>query len=224
MRHDFHGSWVASAVVVWLLAPATTVPGRAQTPSQWLDGETENTTWIGCFPYRVDWVTSQFTGYFGAPDGTSPRVGDVYYARVRVVRWDDTCPYSIEVPVEVLPPPHTQFAIDSSFPVLCYYTNAQGQRTDITPEQGCPQSSGPRSTHYYAFNPPRGGWELEPRSTLEIHIPLASSQPLGGSAANSYLKAAVKPLSWWEFLRREVFVAPRPGDVIFQDGFETGGT
>jgi hypothetical protein len=160
-------------------------------------------------------LTGHFVGFYGTPDTTWPRVGDLYYVRFYVGVIGNECAGGIAPLIELGLPPGTSFAISGANPVYCYYTNPQGQTSQVT--SGCPQSVSV-GQYGYRLNWP---YPLPYNTYLEIRVPVISSQALYGLAYNHNLYGYLSPtLGNWVGAQQGVFVAPN--DLIFRGGFETG--
>jgi hypothetical protein len=128
--------------------------------------------------------TSSVVGYLGDQGPAQlPKVGQVYYASFVVTR---TATTNGAAHMEILPPPHTFFAIDATNPVRCYASGVQFTTN-------CPQTPTPLFGNYgYSFNsPPSGSWPNNSGTTMEIQVPMVSTKVLNGASDNSYLKGFV---------------------------------
>jgi hypothetical protein len=95
-------------------AAMTAAPASAQ---QWIDGNIAYASGLSCGgPLVGNWTESQvggFTGYWGKPDVSYPKVGDLYWGRVYYQAVGLGCNFSLHgVQVEISLPAGTALAID----------------------------------------------------------------------------------------------------------------
>jgi hypothetical protein len=125
------GFFTRSALAIALVATfAWTAPAHAQ--QQWLDG---------ALTYYSGGLTSQYTGYYGAANGSLPRVGDIYYMHLVIGVVENPPSGGGYVGTYANLPAGTQFAISTLNPVYCFYT--------------APNGSPPRSRRRAAVRRPR---------------------------------------------------------------------
>jgi hypothetical protein len=209
----------ALAVTLGLLASeAEASPTRA-----WQDGNIAWTSHNECITGAVEYLTGTYVGYVGNSDVTFPRVGDVYYSHVVVSTVGNPCagPY---IHVEVALPKNTTFQISPGNRVYCFYTNPQGQTSQIINE--CPQtvSASPYNNGYFVLNSTAGPWPLARGAFLEIQFPVRSMVPLSGIATNDYLwsaTASIAASTYWANPKQGVFVGAKPpGSRLGQGGYD----
>ena len=203
------------AVLVAAVA-GSAAPAAAQSslsPRGYFNGSNSFFYHNECISGLVEALTGHFVGYYGTSDGTWPRVGDVYYARFQVGVIGNACAGGIAPLIELGLPAGTSIWTSQSYPVYCYYTNPQGQTSEVTPAQGCPQTV---SAGAYGYRIP---WPsaLPYTTFLEIRVPLVSSQALSGANLWGYLSPT---LGNWVGASVGVYVAPN--DLIHYGGFEPG--
>jgi hypothetical protein len=190
-------------------ASASSLSSRADR-----DGSLAWTYHYECISGLYEALTGSWVGYYGTSDFTWPRVGDLYYIHLTVGVIGNECAGGVYPLLEVLPPPGTQFAISTASPVNCYYTNPQGQTSQVT--SGCPQSYSVGSYGYRFVWP----YVLPYGTYLDIRIPVVSWQPLNGLGSHTLYGYVSPTLGNWSVASRGVVVAA--DDLIFQNGFESG--
>ena len=181
--------WAILAIIC-VLSAATQVTAA----SNWLYGVSTNTQTINCWsqiqgsPY-VEQLTSEQVAY---DTQVIPKVGDIYYGRIDVYTTGNPCagPYAH---VEVALPNYTEFAIDATHPIMCYYQNISGGGSAVqVTDGGCPTqpSIGSYGSGFYSLDSlPAGSWgggpwPLSTGMGLYILFPLRTSTPLAGMAGN----------------------------------------
>ena len=183
----------------WSPIPSSTVsPNRGSslgaaivsTPT-WLDGPLEVTEDKNCFGDNLAPIISDFVGYYGTADHTSPKVGEVYYVRVAVGDLGGTCG-SLFVNVNMVLPPDTKLAINRTNKVYCS-TAAVGNWDFVdVPAGDCPQRifEGPSG---WVFNRASGApWDLSGGRMIIVAAPVISTKKMSGSATNSWLQGALQ--------------------------------
>jgi hypothetical protein len=162
---------------------------------------------------------SSLVGYFGSEDGTSPKVGDVYYVRIVVGDLGGTCGL-LFANVQIILPPDTIVAIDRTNKVLCSTATAGNWNYVDVPAGDCPQS-----TIYggfgWVFNKANGvPWDLSGGRMVVIMVPVISKKQMGGSGTNAWLEGAVQAFNNqrnpWGNPRRDLVVADNPPTVTYE--------
>ncbi len=204
--------------------PVSPVPealaGRQPEVLQWLDGGIAYNWHNECITGAVEALTGHYVGYYGETTATFPRVNDVYYGHIVISTLGNPCagPY---IHVEIAPPPASDVVSSPSYPIYCFYTNPQGQTSQVT-DGSCPTAAsltiGPFGGYNFDSRPAPGWgggpWPLAQGAFLEIQFPLISFQPMSGIATNSYLYGLAQALagvSPYSVATQGVFVAPAPG-------------
>lgn len=219
-------AWPARALEPRQEAPRLVSPvppaleGRQPDVRQWLDGTIAYNWHNECITGAVEALTGHYVGYYGESDVTFPRVNDVYYGHIIIGTLGNPCagPY---IHVEIAPPPASDVVNSASYPIYCFYTNPQGQTSQIT-DGSCPIASaltlGPFGGYNFDSRPSPGWaggpWPLARGAFLEIQFPLISFQPMSGIATNSYLYGlaqAIAGVSPYSVASQGVFVGPAAG-------------
>jgi hypothetical protein len=210
------GSWFAVLSLAALGLAGPTPPADASSLTQRLDRD-GGIGWayhFNCITGDYEAISGSIVGYYGTNDFTWPRVNDLYYVHLTVSVVGNECAGGIYPLLELLPPTGTQFAISAANPVTCYYTNPQGQQSRVT--SGCPQTYS-IGAYGYRFVWP---YVLPYATTLDLRVPVVSSQPLNGLSTGHYLHGYVSPtLGNWSVAEKGIVIAAN--DLIFQNGFES---
>ncbi|MDP9412084.1 MAG: Ig-like domain-containing protein [Actinomycetota bacterium] len=160
----------------------------AAAAPQWNMGPFSRTYYFNPTFGTTEVLTMDSVGYWGATDGSYPRVGDTYYGVIRVGSVNS---FGAKVVPEVRLPPNTQFDLDPNDPnkrIYCYYQdNATGQTTEITGTD-CTQTpkAGLAGTGFWAFSGPQSTnwlWPVPGGKNLQIVFPIKSTAPLEGIAS-----------------------------------------
>ena len=206
-------SLVALVVAATVGSAAPAAAQSSLSPRAYYNGVNGYSYHLECISGLSEALTGHFIGYYGTADVTWPRVGDVYYARFYMGVLGNECAGGIAPIIELGLPPGTSIWTSQNYPVYCYYTNLQGQTSEVTPAQGCPQTV---SSGIYGYRIP---WPhaLATGTFLDIRVPLVSSQALSGAGLWGYLSPT---LGYWVSASQGVFVAPN--DLIHYGGFESG--
>jgi hypothetical protein len=188
------------------------------TPT-WLNSEIDVVSDDGCFGDVIIPVMNSMVGYYGNPDGTSPKVGDVYYVRVAMGDLGGTCGL-IYANVQIILPADTVPAIDNTNKVLCTTATTGNWNFVDVPAGQCPQS-----TVYggigWVFNRANGTpWDLSGGRLVVITIPVISKKAMSGSSTDSLLQGAVQAFNGknnpWLNPRKAVTVAENPPSVTYE--------
>jgi hypothetical protein len=133
---------VAALVASCALAASSASAALPANQAQWIDGNISSASGLSCLgPIGGTLYEQQvggFTGYWGKPDTTYPKVGDLYWGHVYYQSLGLGCGLGIHgVQVEVNLPAGTQLAIDpaSTDPAMklrCFGTNTQNQTSNLT--------------------------------------------------------------------------------------------
>jgi hypothetical protein len=187
--------------------------------NKWLDGAMQSTMDLNCYTGYANAITTEFVGYWGNEDVTSPRVGDVYYGRVGVGGVGNPCagPYAH---IEVILPPYTFFAIDEENKVVCAAATIEEWNFEQLPDDECPQKPLYKGQFGWTFDRPGGEpWDVRDGKIVVVAFPLVSTRPLKGIAGNHYLTGAVQALTGsidpWDDPNQGVFVAENPPTIEY---------
>jgi hypothetical protein len=133
---------LAAALATCALAASTASAAPPANQAQWIDGNISSAYGLSCLgPIGGTLYEQQvggFTGYWGKPDATYPKVGDLYWGHVYYQSLGLGCGLGIHgVQVEINLPAGTQLAIDpaSTDPAMklrCFGTNTQNQTSNLT--------------------------------------------------------------------------------------------
>jgi hypothetical protein len=192
-----HLAAAATTLIVAVAAsPASALPASQE---QWIDGTIAYTSGIDCIilgsPSSNFQELGAFTGYWGKPDATYPKIGDRYWGHVYVQPLGPGCALGIHgVQVEINLPAGTSLAINgsSSDPndkLRCYGTNLSGQVSEVTGQTWTDpntHSSGkycqPTVTSVGAHGTTLSFSALAQGQALNIVFPLLSTKKLSGIA------------------------------------------
>jgi hypothetical protein len=137
-RRQIAAVLVAAAACAVAAAPAS---AQNSTP-QWIDGTTQFTYGNSCIllgqPPAYQTQVGGFTGYWGAPDASYPRIGDRYWGHVYYTVTGLGCGLGIHgVQTEIALPQGTSLAIDAASQdpndrIRCYRTNLNNTIVEVT--------------------------------------------------------------------------------------------
>jgi hypothetical protein len=186
------GLVAAVAIAVALPGLACAGPAAASTAAAdptWRDGAFVPQFGLGCSS-DVQTMLDSSVGYFGAEDGTYPRVGDVYYGRYHVGVVGFPCSASDVVSTQTRLPHDTAFAVDSTHPVRCWAGPLDGTppgEVTADPQFDC------RLGARLDFGWDTGSRPLDSGWHFILQYPLVSTAPIKGLAeANGQIATRVQ--------------------------------
>jgi hypothetical protein len=193
-----------------LLTPRMPVFAPDKSKNKWLDGAMQSAMSQNCFTGFVGPSSSEFVGYWGNENVTSPRVGDVYYGRAVVAGVGSPCAGPM-ANIEIILPPDTFFAIDATNPVRCSVGNIEDWKFTDLPTKECQQK--PYKGRFgWVFNRASGEpWDIRDGKIVIVAFPMVSMKKMNGIATNSYLTGAIQAMDGlldpWDNPKMGVFVA-----------------
>ncbi len=167
------------------------MPALAQASASWQSGPLVESQDNNCITGDPEYEAGTYLSYYADP-ASPPQVGQVYYVAIDATGIGNTCP-GIYADINLIMPSGTAPAISSQFPVRCYlqFPGHNNYVQDTGSE--CPQSL-PVGLHGYSLdphgvNPPF--WPLPQGASVEIQVPVISTQPLNGtSQLHGYVQLA----------------------------------
>jgi hypothetical protein len=185
--------------------PLATAAGDAR----WLDGTSSNTYYYNPIFNQVQWLTTEWVGYWGKEDASYPRVGELYYGHVVIGNVNPS--QHTPVMAEISLPEETNFYIDPSNTntrVRCLLENINtGTSAELTGDN-CPQQP-TQGTHGAQFAPKAGFWDLKPGEMVSVVFPVYSTTELRGIAATP---ADCMVGSVWAAASLDIWDEPQVGD------------
>jgi hypothetical protein len=171
-----------AAALAGALAVLALVPALAHAAASWQSGPLVESQDTNCITGDVEYEAGSYLSYYVDP-ANPPQTGNVYYVAIDVTGIGNTCP-GIYADINLIMPSGTAPAVSASNPVRCYlgFPGATSFVRDTGSE--CPQSL-PLGAHGYSLdpvgvNPPF--WPLPQGATVELQVPVVSSQPLNGTS------------------------------------------
>ena len=204
-------------------------PGAAGTPDgsaattpradEWVDGNSEfHLDQDGCFiggPWQAN-RTGEFVS-FRLNGASEPRVGEVFWARIYIQVFTNTCSSSVVVSTEVNLPAGTSFALGGEYPgygIHCFYDDpGAGGWVEVTgdPAAGCAQA--PTLGAYGQSL----GWRTLPNgAAFQIWFPLMSTMPLHGMGDDTAkLQAYLYESSGWTYPFQWLVIQSNPPTIEY---------
>ncbi len=170
-----------------------------------------------CVSGSYEVLTQAQAGYYG--DGSTPRVGEVYYTTALLAVVGNACVGGAQVVPEIFLPQQTVLAISASFPVRCVYTTlATGAQTELARSE-CPQtpSAGPNGGYAF-YQPAQTTFPVPYGKVFELWVPVLSKKTLGGIGTNDYFQVGIKVISestYTQFPKEGVFVFANPPTISY---------
>lgn len=178
--------------------------------AKWLDGTSSNTYYYNPFFNQIQWLTTEWVGYWGTEDASYPKVGELYYGHVVIGNVNPS--QHTPVMAEVSLPRNTNFYIDPSNPdtkVRCFLENFNTNTSVELTGDNCPQQP-TQGTHGAQFAPKAAYWDLKPGEMISVVFPVYSTIELNGIAATP---ADCMVGSIWAAASIDIWDEPQVGDT-----------
>lgn len=156
---------------------------ESSTP-EWQDGAASVTHWTNPVSGVRQILTNDQVSFWGAPDRSYPKVGELYYGRVLVAEVGTEGTHAVP---EVTLPPNTYFAINQNDPnmkIRCFWKNLNDNTSGEFPAAECPQAPSAGTRGKYAFHQPADPnhvWPLPPGWVISVVFPVVSTAELKGA-------------------------------------------
>ena len=115
-----------SAAILFLAVLLGSFFAAPANADQWISGPMSYQAGIDGYGNQHIYVTSTLS-YYGAPDHSSPRVGERYWADIFIAVPGQAAVQYAVVASDIALPPNTQFAVDATNKVKCYFYPAGWQ-------------------------------------------------------------------------------------------------
>ena len=209
-----------------LEAPGLVQPGSKRRATGWNDGAFDYANTVDCITGDVSTLGDAWVGWYGDP-GSTPKVGDVYYARVYWGIVGDPCGGGAYVHDEIFLPAGTQLAISQSNPVKCFYAGPKDNFNyhQFTQSGGdsCPQQATTGMYGGLSFDPAGNGnqdaaWPTAFGAGFMIQVPVKSSTPLNGLETGEPCQACLEAGVWMIDGVDSPWVNPKVGVYVASNG------
>jgi hypothetical protein len=169
------------AILLIAAGAGAAAPAAARAATPWQSGPLVESQDVNCVDGIVEQEAGSFLSYQADPSNP-PQVGQTYYVAIDLTGLGNTCA-GIYADVELALPGGTVPAVSPSSPVRCFleFPGASSFQEDTSSD--CPQALG---TGLYGYSLDPAGvdppfWPLPRGGTVEVQVPVVSSQPLNGA-------------------------------------------